>query len=110
MGDRSYVAAKHPSVVLGLWLVPVLLALSWLVLGGVPLPHALLALGVSPLATVLALPLGAVCLFVSAAVVASVQRREAAHWISLAAGTLVGTVALLAVALGLIGALTWMVA
>jgi hypothetical protein len=110
MGVRSSIAIERPSVVLGLWIGPVLFALNYLVLGSLPVPHALLVMGISPLITVLALPVGAVAVFVSAAVTAAIQRREAAHWVSLAIGTLVGTVALLAVVVVVMGAIAWMVA
>jgi hypothetical protein len=110
MGFRSPIAIERPSVALGLWIGPVLFALSWLVLGGLPLPHALLALGISPLTAVLVLPVGAVGVFVIAAVGAAVQRRDAGLWVSMAVGTLVGTVALMVVAVGVMGAIAWMVA
>jgi hypothetical protein len=109
MGVRGPITIERPSVVLGLWLGPVLFALSCLVLGSVPLPHALLAFGISPLTAVLALPVGAVGVFVYAAVVAAVQRRDATHWVSLAVGTLVGAVALMVVVVGVMGALAWIV-
>jgi hypothetical protein len=109
MAVRSPTAIERHSVVLGLWIGAVLLALSWLVLGSVPLPHALLAFGISPLITVLALPLGAVAVFVANAVTAAVQQRDAMHWVSPAVGTLVGTVALMAVATGAMVATAWVV-
>jgi hypothetical protein len=110
MAVRSPIAIERPSVVLGLWIGPVLFALNYLVVGTLPLPHALLAMGISPLITVLALPLGAVAVFVYAAVTAAIQRRDAGHWVSLAIGTLAGTVALLAVVVGVMAAMAWIVA
>ena len=60
--------------------------------------------------TVLALPLRAVAMFVYAAARAAIQRRDVAHWVSLAVGTVVGTVALLAVVVGIMATMPWLVA